>query len=346
MSSVEMLDEAVLVKYLEATVPGFKGPLRASKFPGGQSNPTFKIEADSGTYVLRRQPPGKLLKSAHAVDREYRVLNALHETDVPVARVYHLCEDPSIIGSMFYLMEFCDGSVFWNPALPEIDDPLARTQMYDQMARTLAAIHSVDLEAAGLTDYGRPGNYFERQVGRWTGQYRASELQQIDAMNRLISWLEGNLPPDDGQVALVHGDFRIDNLMYAADNSRVIAVLDWELSTLGHPCADLAYQCMAMRLPASKEQQVAPSGLDGLDLEKLGLPTEAAYVESYCRHMGIDEIENWDYFLAFSFFRLAAIAQGVAKRASQGNASNASAREVGGMVEPLAKMALDVVAQV
>ena len=346
MSSVEKLDEAVLAQYLEAAVPGFKGPLAASKFPGGQSNPTFRIDAESGTYVLRRQPPGKLLKSAHAVDREYRVLDALRETDVPVAGVYHLCEDPSIIGSMFYLMEFCEGSVFWNPALPEIADPHTRTQMYDQMARTLAAIHSVDLDAAGLADYGRPGNYFERQVGRWTGQYRASEMQEIGAMNRLISWLEGNLPPDDGQVALVHGDFRIDNLMYAPDNSRVIAVLDWELSTLGHPCADLAYQCMAMRLPASKEQQVAPSGLDGLDLEKLGLPTEAAYVESYCRHMGIDEIENWDYFLAFSFFRLAAIAQGVAKRASQGNASNASAREVGGMVEPLAKMALDVVAQV
>ena len=345
MSSVEKLDEAVLAQYLEAAVPGFKGPLAASKFPGGQSNPTFRIDAESGTYVLRRQPPGKLLKSAHAVDREYRVLDALRETDVPVAGVYHLCEDPSIIGSMFYLMEFCEGSVFWNPALPEIADPHTRTQMYDQMARTLAAIHSVDLDAAGLADYGRPGNYFERQVGRWTGQYRASEMQEIGAMNRLISWLEGNLPPDDGQVALVHGDFRIDNLMYAVDNSRVIAVLDWELSTLGHPCADLAYQCMAMRLPASKEQQVAPSGVAGLDLAALGLPTEEAYVASYCRYMGIDAIDNWDYFLAFSFFRLAAIAQGVAKRASQGNASNASAMEIGGLVEPLAKMALNVIDQ-
>ncbi|MGB1140849.1 MAG: phosphotransferase [Halioglobus sp.] len=345
MSLVEKLDEAVLAQYLEAAVPGFKGPLTASKFPGGQSNPTFRIDAESGTYVLRRQPPGKLLKSAHAVDREYLVLDALRETDVPVAGVYHLCEDPSIIGSMFYLMEFCEGSVFWNPALPEIAGAHTRTQMYDQMARTLAAIHGVDLDAAGLADYGRPGNYFERQVGRWTGQYRASELQDIDAMNRLISWLEGNLPPDDGQVALVHGDFRIDNLMYAADNSRVIAVLDWELSTLGHPCADLAYQCMAMRLPASKEQQVAPSGVAGLDLEALGLPTEEAYVASYCRYMGIDGIDNWDYFLAFSFFRLAAIAQGVAKRASQGNASNASAMEIGGLVEPLAKMALEVIDQ-
>ena len=344
MSSVEMLDEAVLAQYLEAAVPGFKGPLKASKFPGGQSNPTFRIDADSGTYVLRRQPPGKLLKSAHAVDREFRVLDALRETDVPVARVYHLCEDSSIIGSMFYLMEFCDGNVFWNPALAEIGDRNTRTQMYDQMARTLAAIHSVDLDAAGLADYGRPGNYFERQVGRWTGQYRASELGKIASMDRLISYLEANLPADDGQVALVHGDFRLDNLMYAKDNSRVIAVLDWELSTLGHPCADLAYQCMAMRLPASERQQMAPVGLAGLDLHPLGLPGEEEYIASYCQYRGIDHIDNWNFFLAFSFFRLAAIAQGVAKRATQGNASNASAREVGDMVDPLASMALEIVA--
>ena len=344
MSSLERLDEAVLAQYLETAVPGFKGPLKATKFPGGQSNPTFRIDAHSGTYVLRRQPPGKLLKSAHAVDREYRVLDALRETDVPVARVYHLCEDSSIIGSMFYLMEFCDGNVFWNPALAEIGDRNTRTQMYDQMARTLAAIHSVDLDAAGLADYGRPGNYFERQVGRWTGQYRASELGKIASMDRLISYLEANLPADDGQVALVHGDFRLDNLMYAKDNSRVIAVLDWELSTLGHPCADLAYQCMAMRLPASERQQMAPVGLAGLDLHPLGLPGEEEYIASYCQYMGIDHIDNWNFFLAFSFFRLAAIAQGVAKRATQGNASNASAREVGDMVDPLASMALEIVA--
>jgi len=344
MSSLERLDEAVLAQYLETAVPGFKGPLKATKFPGGQSNPTFRIDAHSGTYVLRRQPPGKLLKSAHAVDREYRVLDALRETDVPVARVYHLCEDSSIIGSMFYLMEFCDGNVFWNPALAEIGDRNTRTQMYDQMARTLAAIHSVDLDAAGLADYGRPGNYFERQVGRWTGQYRASELGKIASMDRLISYLEANLPADDGQVALVHGDFRLDNLMYAKDNSRVIAVLDWELSTLGHPCADLAYQCMAMRLPASERQQMAPVGLAGLDLQPLGLPGEEEYIASYCQYMGIDHIEDWNFFLAFSFFRLAAIAQGVAKRATQGNASNASAREVGDMVDPLASMALEIVA--
>jgi aminoglycoside phosphotransferase (APT) family kinase protein len=344
MSSVDRLDETVLADYLERNMPGFKGPLSASKFPGGQSNPTFKIDAGSGTYVLRRQPPGKLLKSAHAVDREYRVLAALHGTDVPVAEVYHLCEDPSVIGSMFYLMKYCDGNVYWNPALAEIDNRETRTAMYDQMAQTLAGIHSIDIEAVGLSDYGRPGNYFERQVGRWTGQYRASELKKNDAMDRLIGWLEKHLPADDGQVALVHGDFRLDNLMYSKDNSRVIAVLDWELSTLGHPCADLAYQCMAMRLPAKEQPQMAPSGLVGLDLERLGLPSEEEYVGRYCQYRGIDRIDNWNFFLAFSFFRLAAIAQGVAKRATQGNASNASALEVGDIVEPLATMALEIIA--
>jgi aminoglycoside phosphotransferase (APT) family kinase protein len=344
MSSVTTLDEGVVAAYLQANVPGFKGPLSASKFPGGQSNPTFRIDADSGTYVLRRQPPGKLLKSAHAVDREYRVLAALRDTDVPVAEVYHLCEDPAVIGSMFYLMEYCDGNVYWNPALGEIDGHNTRGAMYDQMARTLASIHSVDLEAAGLADYGRPGNYFERQVGRWSRQYRASELQKIDAMDRLIRYLEANIPADDGQVTLVHGDFRLDNVMYAQDNSRLIAVLDWELSTIGHPCADLAYQCMGMRLPASEQQQMAPGGLGGLDLQSLGLPSEQDYIASYCQYRGIDRIDNWDFFLAFSFFRLAAISQGVAKRASQGNASNASAGEVGDMVAPLAEMGLEIIA--
>lgn len=343
MSSVDTLDESALAKYLEVNVPGFRGPLTASKFPGGQSNPTFKIDAQSGTYVLRRQPPGKLLKSAHAVDREYRVLAALRDTPVPVAEVFHLCEDTSIIGSMFYVMQYCEGNVYWNPALGEIESPATRTAMYDQMAQTLAAIHSVDVEAVGLGDYGRPGNYFERQVGRWTGQYRASELQKIDPMDRLITWLEANLPADDGQVALVHGDFRLDNLMYASDNSKVIAVLDWELSTLGHPCADLAYQCMAMRLPASDKPQMAPSGLVGLDLSALGLPNEGEYVAKYCEYMGIERIDNWSFFLAFSFFRLAAIAQGVAKRATQGNASNTAAAEVAQLVQPIAEAALELV---
>ena len=342
MSAVDSLDEGVLASYLQNNLSGFKGPLTASKFDGGQSNPTFKIEADSGSYVLRRQPPGKLLKSAHAVDREYRVLAALKDTNVPVAKVYHLCEDVSVIGSMFYVMEFCEGNVYWDPALAEINSPTRRATMYDDMARTLAGIHSVDINQVGLSDYGRPGNYFDRQIGRWTKQYRASQLRVIQPMDQLIDWLGTHVPADDGKVSLVHGDFRLDNLMYANDNSGVIAVLDWELSTLGHPCADLAYQCMAMRLPASDKPQKAPVGLLGLDLAALGLPSEEAYVAKYCEYMGIDGIDNWDFFLAFSFFRLAAIAQGVAKRAEDGNASNESARKVGDMVEPLAMMALDI----
>jgi len=201
MSSVELLDETVLAKYLEAAVAGFKGPLTVSKFPGGQSNPTFRVDADSGTYVLRRQPPGKLLKSAHAVDREFRVLAALKETEVPVAEVYHLCEDSSVIGSMFYLMEFCDGNIYWDPALREIEDRDTRAAMYEQMAKTLARIHRVDIEAAGLADYGRPGNYFERQVGRWTKQYRASELDKIDAMDELIAWLNSNSTGRVGRIS-------------------------------------------------------------------------------------------------------------------------------------------------
>ena len=343
MSQVDTLDEAALAQYLQAQVPGFSGPLTATKFAGGQSNPTFRIDADSGTYVLRRQPPGKLLKSAHAVDREYRVLAALADTPVPVAKVHPLCEDPDVIGSMFYLMKYCDGVVHWNPALPDAPSPEQRTAMYREMVRTLVAIHSVDVNAVGLGDYGRPGNYFERQLSRWTKQYRASELTTVPEMDTLIAWLGEHLPPDDGTVSLVHGDFRIDNLMFTADDAQVMAVLDWELSTLGHPLADLAYQCMALRLPASDAPGMAPAGLAGLDLGALGLPSEDEYVAHYCEARGIAGIDNWGFYLAFSFFRLAAIAQGVAKRAADGNASNTQAHTVGAMVPPLAQAALDIV---
>ena len=215
MSDVDTLNELELARYLEANVDGFQGPLTASKFSGGQSNPTFRIDAASGSYVLRRQPPGKLLKSAHAVDREYRVLAALAETDVPVAKVYHLCEDPEVIGSMFYIMEFCDGNVHWSSALGAISSNELRGQMYDEMNRVMAAIHSVDLEKVGLADYGRPGNYFQRQVDRWSSQYKASELTPIPEMDRLIQWLADNMPDDDGRVSLVHGDYRLDNLMFS-----------------------------------------------------------------------------------------------------------------------------------
>lgn len=342
MSQVDTLDEVTLAAYLEANIEGFKGPLSATKFAGGQSNPTFRIDAASGTYVLRRQPPGKLLKSAHAVDREYRILAALADTDVPVARVYHLCEDRDVIGSMFYVMEYCDGNIHWDAALKNVDTPRARERMYDEMNRVLAAIHSVDLEKAGLLDYGKPGNYFQRQFERWSAQYKASELEPIAEMDQLITWLGDNLPEDDGKVSIAHGDYRLDNVMFSKDNSEIIAVLDWELSTLGHPYADLAYQCMGLRLPASDVQNTM-SGLLGVDATALGIPSEQEYVAKYCERMGIDKIDNWNFYLAFSFFRLAAIAQGVAKRAADGNASNKSAGSIGAMVQPLARYALGIV---
>jgi aminoglycoside phosphotransferase (APT) family kinase protein len=342
MSAVDTLNEALLASYLEANIEEFKGPLTASKFAGGQSNPTFKIDAASGSYVLRRQPPGKLLKSAHAVDREYRVLAALADTDVPVAKVYHLCDDPDVIGSMFYIMEFCDGNVHWASSLEDMSSNQQRAKMYDEMSRVMAAIHSVDLEKVGLSDYGRPGNYFQRQYDRWSAQYKASELKPIPEMDQVIEWLGNNIPEDDGKVSLVHGDYRLDNLMFSADNERVIAVLDWELSTLGHPYADLAYQCMGMRLPSGNGPG-ASSGLLGVDTQALGIPSEQEYIDSYCQRMGIDKLDNWNFYLAFSFFRLAAIAQGVAKRAADGNASSKAAGGIATMVQPIAANALAII---
>jgi aminoglycoside phosphotransferase (APT) family kinase protein len=344
MSQINSLDDVRLAEYLETHVDGFRGPLTATKFSGGQSNPTYKIDAASGAYVLRRQPPGKLLKSAHAVDREFRVLDALKDTDVPVAKVHHLCEDKDVIGSMFYLMEFCDGSIFWKAALPEIQSNEQRRAMYDEMNRVLAALHSVDINAVGLSDYGKPGNYFERQLGRWTSQYKASELEAIPEMDELISWLKQHLPEDDGKVSLVHGDYRLDNLMFSTDNTKIIAVLDWELSTLGHPYADLAYQCMQLRLPTSEANNTV-SGLMGVDSKALGIPNEEETIASYCKRVGIEKIDNWPFYLSFSFFRLGAICQGVAKRATMGNASNASANRVGAMVQPLAQMAVEIIQQ-
>ena len=342
MSNASSIDINALTIYLEQHLDGFQGPMSLEKFSGGQSNPTYKVLAQSGTYVLRRQPPGKLLKSAHAVDREYRVLKALKNTDVPVAQVYHLCEDISVIGSMFYVMEFCDGSIYWHASLSEIDDNAQRTKMYDAMNKALVALHSVDIEAVGLSSYGKMGNYFSRQLDRWLAQYKASELQVIPAMDKLGQWLEAHLPEDDGRVCLVHGDYRLDNIMFAKDKSEIIAILDWELSTLGHPFADLAYQCMGLRMPQGLG---SIDGLKGIDRNSLGIPTEAEYVAKYCQRMNIDSIDNWSFYLCFSFFRLAAIVQGVAKRASQGNASNANADKVGAFVEPLALMALEIIAQ-
>jgi len=329
-----------LAEYLESNVPGFIGPINLDKFAGGQSNPTFKVTAESGVYVLRRQPPGKLLKSAHAVDREFKVLHALEDSQVPVAKVFHLCEDVEVIGSMFYLMEYIEGNVHWNAALEEAQDNQQRTQMYDLMNKTLVALHSVDVDAVGLTDYGRKEGYYQRQFSTWTKQYRASEIDKLDAMEQLMTWLEANLPQEDGTYSLVHGDFRLDNMMFSKDNDEIIAVLDWELSTVGHPYADLAYQCMQMRMGQGSGVM---DGLAGIDRSSLGIPTEEEYVALYCQRMGIDKIDNWTFYLAFSFFRLAAIAQGVAKRAQQGNASSAKAKQTGAFVVPLAQLALQII---
>lgn len=331
-------DSEVLANYLEQHVDGFSGPLTAEKFAGGQSNPTFMITAASGKYVLRRKPPGVLLKSAHAVDREFRVMTALANTAVPVAKTYHLCEDDSVIGSMFYLMEFIDGRVMWDPALPGMS-PAQRTAIYSEMNRILATLHSVDIDAAGLSDYGKPGNYFERQLGRWTKQYRASETETIANMETLLQWLPANLPADDGSVALAHGDFRLDNMMFHHDEPRVLALVDWELSTLGHPYADLAYQCMQLRL----NHDGAIPGLAGIDRQQLGIPSEQAYVAEYCKRRGLDSIPHWNFYLAFSFFRLAAILQGVKKRALDGNASSEKALQMGAMVEPLSELAIELI---
>jgi aminoglycoside phosphotransferase (APT) family kinase protein len=342
MSSGFLIDIDKLTAYLEEHLAGFSGPMTLDKFSGGQSNPTFKVNAASGIYVLRRQPEGALLKSAHAVDREYKVLNALKNSEVPVAKVYHLCQDSSIIGSMFYLMEFCDGQVYWSASLAEIDSKERRSTMYDAMNKALVALHSVDIAAVGLNDYGKAGNYFERQLARWTAQYKVTELQDIPAMNELNQWLISNQPEDDGRVCLVHGDFRLDNMMFDAQKPELLAVLDWELSTLGHPFADLAYQCMGLRMP---QGMGSIDGLLGVDRASLGIPTEEEYVAQYCLRMGLEKVDHWVFFLAFSFYRLAAIAQGVAKRASQGNASNENARKVGEFVEPLANMALKIIAE-
>ena len=340
MPATSLLNIEKLTVYLEAHIEGFKGPITLDKFPGGQSNPTFKVSAQSGIYVLRKQPPGKLLKSAHAVDREYNVLNALKDSDVPVAKVYHLCKDTSIIGSMFYLMEFCDGAIYWSASLAEIDNNDRRTKMYDAMNKVLVALHSVDVNDVGLSAYGKAGNYYERQLARWTSQYKATELQKITAMDDLAQWLADHLPEDDGRICLVHGDFRLDNMMFNKNKPEIIALLDWELSTLGHPYADLAYQCMQLRMPSGMG---SIDGLQDVDRTSLGIPTEEEYVASYCQRMGINSIQHWPFYLAFSFFRLAAIVQGVAKRASQGNASNDNAKKVGAFVKPLAEMALQII---
>jgi aminoglycoside phosphotransferase (APT) family kinase protein len=340
MTSTLVLDTEKLSAYLQQHIDDFRGPLTAEKFAGGQSNPTYLITAASGKYVLRRKPPGVLLKSAHAVDREFRVMSALVQSAVPVPKMHLFCDDDSVIGSMFYVMDYIDGRIMWDAALPEQSNT-ERSAIYDAMNQVLADLHNVDIEAVGLSDYGRPGNYFERQLSRWTSQYRASETLAIPAMETLIQWLAENLPPDDGLVCINHGDFRLDNMMFDRNEPKVLALLDWELSTLGHPYADLAYQCMQLRIPTT----AAIPGLGGMDREALGIPSEKNYVKRYCERRGIAGIDHWVFYLAFSFFRLSAILQGVYKRALDGNASSQKAINYGALAAPLAELGVSLIEQ-
>ncbi|MEL6284267.1 MAG: phosphotransferase family protein [Pseudomonadota bacterium] len=315
--ATNLLDLDALDAWMATHAPGYSGPLTATKFETGQSNPTFRLDAPSGAYVLRRKPPGELLKSAHAVDREYRVMKALAPTKVPVPPVLSLCEDESVLGAVFFVMGFIPGRNFEDPALPGLA-PAERTEIYDQMNAALAALHKVEPSSVGLSDFGRPGNYYERQFGRWRRQYEAARDEDDPAMDRLIRWLDREMIADDGRVSIVHGDYRLDNLIYASDRPELLAVLDWELSTLGHPFNDIAYQCMQLRMPTGVDAR----GLEGVDRAAQGIPTEAEYVAAYCARMGVAEIAHFDFLLAFNFFRMAAILEGVKRRALDGNASN------------------------
>jgi aminoglycoside phosphotransferase (APT) family kinase protein len=332
VAEAHRFDEAALAAYLTQHVEGFHGPLAVEQFRGGQSNPTFRLRAASGDYVMRRKPPGKLLPSAHAVDREYRVITALAGTAVPVPRTFALCTDESVIGAVFYLMEHVAGRVLWDPLLPGME-PAERRGIYGEMNRVIAALHGIDYAAIGLADYGKPGNYFARQIDRWSKQYKASETEPIDAMDRLIEWLPAHIPAGD-DTSIVHGDFRLDNMIFHPTEPRVLAVLDWELSTLGHPMADFAYHVMAWRL-SPKEYR----GLRGADLAALGIPGEEEYVQMYLDRTGRPRpaAHDWEFCLAFNLFRAAAIFQGVMARAVAGNAASAQAVETGKRARPTAE---------
>jgi aminoglycoside phosphotransferase (APT) family kinase protein len=336
-ADTQTLDEAAVSSYLKYHLPGFEGPLEVSKFQTGQSNPTFLLKTPAHNYVLRRKPPGVLLKSAHAVDREYRVQKALAGTDVPVSKMHLLCEDDDVIGSMFYIMDHVPGRNFNEPAMPDLTKA-DRAGVIDDMNRVLAALHEVDIDAVGLSDYGPPGNYFERQVARWSKQYRASETQSNPAMDALMVELVEAQPADDGQRTLVHGDYRLDNMIFDAVTTDCRAVLDWELSTIGHPFADLAAVIMQWQLPAGTEGR----GMGGLDRAALGLPSDEEFIAKYCERRGLSGIDNFGYYLGFCFFRMAGIIQGVLKRGLDGNASNPErALKLGEFVPVFAQHGLD-----
>jgi aminoglycoside phosphotransferase (APT) family kinase protein len=334
-------DVSALEAWLASRVAGFRGPNAVEQFKGGQSNPTFKLTTPGATYVLRTKPgpAAKLLPSAHAIEREYRVMAALRTHGVPVPEMLALCEDESVIGRAFYLMSFVDGRVLWNQALPEATNA-ERGAIYDEMNRVIAALHCVEVSAAGLADYGKPGNYFERQISRWGKQYTASITQPIDAMDRLMQWLPAHMPDsarDASKVSVVHGDYRLDNLVFHPTEPRVLAVLDWELSTLGHPLADFSYHCMAWHIPPG-----AFRGIGGLDHAALGVPVESEYVRRYCERTGLatpaELARDWNFYLAYNLFRMAAILQGIAKRVEDGTASSDQARQAAAGARPLAEL--------
>ncbi len=310
------------------------GPLEVQQFRGGQSNPTYRLQAQSGRYVLRRKPPGKLLKSAHAVDREFRIISALYGAEFPVPRPYVLCRGDAVVGTMFYVMECVEGRIFWELDLPD-SDPEERAAIYDSANATIARLHGFDYRALGLDDFGKPGNYFERQISRWSGQYRASETGKIPAMDQLIDWLPRNIPEDES-ASIVHGDFRLDNMIVHPEEPKIIAVLDWELSTIGHPLADFTYHLMSWQMP---DIGLGSAGLRDRDLAALGIPSEAEYTRTYCRRTGREGgIANRDFYSAFNFFRLAAILQGITGRVRDGTAASSHAGQAERAVEPLATL--------
>jgi aminoglycoside phosphotransferase (APT) family kinase protein len=342
VSDQHAFDTAALTAWMDQHVEGFTGPIQVEMFKGGQSNPTYKLVTPNKSYVMRAKPGpvAKLLPSAHAIEREYRVMKGLAGTDVPVPHMYALCEDESIIGRAFYIMEFMEGRVLWDQSLPGMT-PAQRAEIYDEMNRVIAALHSVKFAERGLATYGKSGNYFERQIGRWSKQYVASVTQPIPEMDKLMEWLPANMPAsakDESRVSIVHGDYRLDNLMFHPTEPRVIAVLDWELSTLGHPLADFSYHCMSWHIPVALGR-----GIAGLDIAALGIPAEEDYILRYCQRTGIEDVatlkRDWNFYLAYNMFRIAAILQGIAKRVEAGTASSAQAKASGETARPMAELA-------
>jgi aminoglycoside phosphotransferase (APT) family kinase protein len=341
MAASHAFDTAALEAYLRQHLDGFAGPLTVEQFKGGQSNPTYKLRTPGRDYVMRSKPGpvAKLLPSAHAIEREFRVMKALAGSEVPVPQMLLLCEDETVIGRAFYVMECVQGRVLWNQALPDMS-AAERGAIYDEMNRVIAALHRVDPVAVGLADYGKPGNYFERQIGRWSKQYLASVTEPIQEMDRLIEWLPAHIPPsarDESQPRIVHGDYRLDNLMFHPSEPRILAVLDWELSTLGHPLADFSYHCMSWHIPPGVFR-----GIAGLDHAALGIPDEADYIDRYFKRSGRSDLEavrsEWNFYLAYNLFRLAAILQGIARRVVDGTAASDQARSAGAGARPLAEL--------